>query len=268
MALPVHTLARCLAWLRGFICAESCRGASISNVRDLKARMRTLRPGSPACVRLLNATGTVGCGAGRTAAPIAVLEDPIEHMPKGIAPCLHMTASIDTASLCMHLQPQHLLSSSTPHAPCRGIVAVSLKSKCKPAHSRVTLHHLLSKVVARAGQQILLLWEEHLPLILQRLSKEKHLRAQVEGLLVSSGNLDAPTASPAEKFPLAAYAPYKDSSYPWNPNGTGISNLDIRIPIFYLEESLRASAYSSALQNRQQVDYQPSWSSSPQACRS
>jgi len=91
------------------------------------------------------------------------------------------------------------------------------------------------------------------------------MRSRVEGLLVSSGSSDAPTASPADKFPLAAYAPYKDSSYPWNPNGSGISDLDMRIPIFYLEESLRASAYSSALQNRQQV---PHWPSCPQACRS
>jgi len=91
------------------------------------------------------------------------------------------------------------------------------------------------------------------------------MRSRLEGLLVSSGSSDAPTASPADKFPLAAYAPYKDSSYPWNPNGSGISDLDIRIPIFYLEESLRASAYSSALQNRQQVLHRPSC---PQACRS
>lgn len=35
MGVPVHTLARRLAWLRGFICAEPCRGLSDSDVRDL-----------------------------------------------------------------------------------------------------------------------------------------------------------------------------------------------------------------------------------------
>ena len=89
--------------------------------------------------------------------------------------------------------------------------------------------------------------------MLQRLGKEKHLRSRVKGILVSSGAADAPMQSPADKFPLAAHAPYKDSSYPWNPNGTGISNLDIDIPIFHLEDSRSASAKSSALQNSQQV---------------
>ena len=80
--------------------------------------MRTLRPGNPACVRLLNATGTVGCGAGRTVAPIAVLEDPIGHMPTGIAPRLQMTASIDTASPCMHLGLGHVLPGNLNPYPC------------------------------------------------------------------------------------------------------------------------------------------------------
>ena len=89
--------------------------------------------------------------------------------------------------------------------------------------------------------------------MLQRLREEKHLRARVKGILVGSGATDAPEMSSADRFPLAAYAPYKDSSHPWNINGTGISNLDIDIPIFYLKDSLTASAHASALHNREQV---------------
>ena len=115
------------------------------------------------------------------------------------------------------------------------------------------LHDLLRVFVACAGEHIILLGEEHLPLVLQRLSKEHHFRAKVKGILVESGAPDALYQSPADKSPLAAYVLYKDSSYQWNPNGTGISSLNIDIPIFYLEDSLTASAHSSALQNSQQV---------------
>ena len=104
-----------------------------------------------------------------------------------------------------------------------------------------------------AGEHIILLGEEHLPLVLQQLNKERHLRSRVKGILVGSGSADAPVQSPADIFPLAAYAPYKDSSYAWNPNGTGISNLDLGIPIFHLDDRLTASAQSSALHNSQQV---------------
>ena len=60
-----------------------CTAASISTVGDLKHRMRTVRPTNPACIRLLNATGTVGCGAEKTVAPIAALEDPEKGVPSG-----------------------------------------------------------------------------------------------------------------------------------------------------------------------------------------
>ena len=50
--------------------------------------MRMVQPSNPACIRLLNATGTVGCGAGRTVAPIARLENPESSIPAGAAMCL------------------------------------------------------------------------------------------------------------------------------------------------------------------------------------
>ena len=43
---------------------------------DLKARLVTERKLAPACVRLLNATGTVGCGTGGpVAAPLLYMQD-------------------------------------------------------------------------------------------------------------------------------------------------------------------------------------------------
>ena len=93
-----------------------------------------------------------------------------------------------------------------------------------------------------------------LPLVLQRLQSERKLRASVQGLLVMPAGSAA--ASPADSCPLAAYAPYKETSYAWNPSGTGISSLDIDIPIFYLEEGLVATTQDRAVQNMQQVGCQ------------
>ena len=117
----------------------------------------------------------------------------------------------------------------------------------------VGVGHLCHMSVICAGEHIILIEGEHLALILQRLREEKHMRARVKGILVGSGTADAPKMSPADRFPLAAYAPYKASSHPWNINGTGISNLDIDIPIFHLEDGLTASVHRSTLLNREQV---------------
>ena len=90
-----------------------------------------------------------------------------------------------------------------------------------------------------------------LPLVLRRLQSERKLKASVRGLLVMPA--DSAAASPADSCPLAAYAPYKDNIYAWNPSGTGISSIDIDIPIFHLDESLVATTQDRAVQNMQQV---------------
>lgn len=59
-------------------------------VADLKARLMTERKLAPACVRLLNATGTVGCGsAGPVAAPLLQLQDAATDPVIGAVPLPH-----------------------------------------------------------------------------------------------------------------------------------------------------------------------------------
>ena len=106
-----------------------------------------------------------------------------------------------------------------------------------------------------AGKGILLVGYKDLPLVLQRLQNERRLKANVIGLLVMPAGSAAP--SPADTCPLAAYHPYKNSSYAWNPSGTGISSLNIDIPIFHLEEGLVAATQDKAVRNMQQVIYLP-----------
>lgn len=92
-----------------------------------------------------------------------------------------------------------------------------------------------------------------MPLLLRRLQTDKHLQSRVMGILVTSGSSQVPAKSPAERFPQAEYAPYEDTNYAWNPTGTGISSLNISIPIFHLEADLQAKAQAAAMQNGQQV---------------
>jgi hypothetical protein len=104
-----------------------------------------------------------------------------------------------------------------------------------------------------AGKSIILIGDEDVPLLLRRLQTDKHLQSRVLGILVTSGSSQVPSKSPAERFPLAEYAPYEDTNHAWNPTGTGISSLDISIPIFHLEAGLQARAQGGAMQNGQQV---------------
>ena len=104
-----------------------------------------------------------------------------------------------------------------------------------------------------AGKSIVLIGDEDLPLLLRRLQTDKHLQSRVLGILVTSGSSQVAPKSPAERFPLAAYAPYEDTDYAWNPTGTKILSLDISIPIFHLEVGLQARAQGGAMQNGQQV---------------
>lgn len=94
--------------------------------------------------------------------------------------------------------------------------------------------------------------EEQLAVLLQRLQTDDSMRDSVKGVLVVAGT---PTwLSPAEQFPLAAYAPYRETGYQWNQNGTGISMLDIgRTPVFLLEGHLAVEAQQHAEANAAKV---------------
>ncbi len=60
--------------------------------------------------------------------------------------------------------------------------------------------------------------------------------------------------SSAEHFPLAAYAPYAQPAYQWNPLGNGLSQRRFDVPIFLVENSsAQAAALQGAESNKQTV---------------
>ena len=53
---------------------------------------------------------------------------------------------------------------------------------------------------------------------------------------------DASALSSAEPFPGAAYAPYSDPSYVWNPAGSGLGRQRINVPVLLVSNETAADA--------------------------
>lgn len=97
--------------------------------------------------------------------------------------------------------------------------------------------------------------EQQLASLIGRLQASTALRARIKGILVVPGG--PAQLSPAEAFPLAEHAPYDPGSYAWNPNGTGISALDLGTPVFLLEQDAPAAAQAHAACNAERVRLYP-----------
>ena len=60
--------------------------------------------------------------------------------------------------------------------------------------------------------------------------------------------------SPADGFPLASYAPYKQSDHRWNLPGNGLSQQRFDIPVFLVENgTILDAALHGAQHNSEQV---------------
>ena len=63
--------------------------------------------------------------------------------------------------------------------------------------------------------------------------------------------------SPAAKFPLAAYAPYSQPGFVWNPFGTGLALEEFTFPIMLLDNNTAPQAADKAAYNAQRVSILP-----------
>ncbi len=63
--------------------------------------------------------------------------------------------------------------------------------------------------------------------------------------------------SPAAKFPLAAYAPYSQPGFVWNPFGTGLALEEFTFPIMLLDNNTAPQAADKAAYNAQRVSVLP-----------
>ena len=70
--------------------------------------------------------------------------------------------------------------------------------------------------------------------------------------------------SQAAKFPLAAYAPYTQPGFVWNPPGTGLAMEEFGFPIMLLDNTTAPQAAQRAAYNAQHVS---NFISCTQCCR-
>lgn len=71
--------------------------------------------------------------------------------------------------------------------------------------------------------------------------------------LASAGPVPEEGLSDAAAFPGAAYAPYPNSSYAWNPLGSGVDRARIDVPVTLLSGGAAADAQRRASGNALQV---------------
>ena len=123
-------------------------------------------------------------------------------------------------------------------------------------HAYLDLHGsaevAISPSICCADGRMVVVSEDQLSIFLQRLQADAALHERVKGILVIPGS--PASLTPADRFPLAAYAPYSNQAFAWNQNGTGVSMLDIGpVPVFLLEGVMAAQAQQRAEHNAVKV---------------
>lgn len=87
-----------------------------------------------------------------------------------------------------------------------------------------------------------------LPELLSRVSASPSLLAAVKAVLVDDRQ-EPRASSNAPRFPAAAFAPYADKAYLWNPSGSGINRMYFPFPVHILFDGLAEVATRYATRN-------------------
>ncbi|KAG6659988.1 hypothetical protein I3843_03G069500 [Carya illinoinensis] len=85
-----------------------------------------------------------------------------------------------------------------------------------------------------------------------RIWHDSSFAGNIAGVIVESENEfqnKSKGFSPAGKFPLAEFAPYQNTSYEWNPIGSGIMWNAYDFPVFLLSESSTLTLQEAAIKN-------------------
>ncbi|DBA69331.1 TPA: hypothetical protein ACH3X2_012908 [Trebouxia sp. C0005] len=88
----------------------------------------------------------------------------------------------------------------------------------------------------------------HLNAFLLNTKSNATLQQLVKGILVDPTDIPQQD-SPAAKFPLAAYAPYLQLGFAWNPSGTGLALEEFIFPIMLLDNNTAPQAADMAAYN-------------------
>ncbi|KAF5480037.1 hypothetical protein F2P56_000812 [Juglans regia] len=106
--------------------------------------------------------------------------------------------------------------------------------------------------IALSQSSAVLVSSDELQSFLSRIWHDSSFAGNIAGVIVESENEfqnKSKGFSPAGKFPLAEFAPYQNTSYEWNPIGSGIMWNAYDFPVFLLSESSTLTLQEAANKN-------------------
>ncbi|GMI90404.1 NCT [Hibiscus trionum] len=138
--------------------------------------------------------------------------------------------------------------------PCVRLVNLSGEIGCSnPGRDKVVAPIIKYKSNKELAQpSAILLSMDDVQGFFSRISNDSSFARNVGGVLVESGveiQHKLKGFSPAQKFPQAEFAPYLNTTYEWNPIGSGIMWKSYNFPVFLLSESSTSALQEIAMKN-------------------
>ncbi|XWS65719.1 hypothetical protein CRYUN_Cryun05aG0137700 [Craigia yunnanensis] len=138
--------------------------------------------------------------------------------------------------------------------PCVRLVSLSGEVGCSnPGRDKVIAPIIKYKNTKElAHPSAILLSMDDVQGFFSRISNDSSFARNVCGVLVETGveiQHKLQGFSPAQKFPQAEFAPYHNTTYEWNPIGSGIMWKSYNFPVFLLSESSTSTLQEIAIKN-------------------
>ncbi|QCD98450.1 nicastrin [Vigna unguiculata] len=137
---------------------------------------------------------------------------------------------------------QNTMYASIEGYPCVRLLNLSGNIGCSnPGRDKVVAPIVrFGNVDKIAEPSAILVSVEDFPTLFTRISDDSIFASKVSGVLVEpSTDLQNKINgfSPDQKFPQGQFAPYRNTGYEWNPNGSGVMWKSYNFPVFLLTES-------------------------------
>ncbi|KAI4389344.1 hypothetical protein MLD38_001578 [Melastoma candidum] len=175
--------------------------------------------------------------------------------------CLCSTSSGGTKSMVSVPDLQQLMYTTIDSYPCVRLLSLSGEVGCaNPGRHKVVAPIVkLDDSTQLTRPSAVLLSVDQIDGFFKRISNDPVFSGNIVGALVE---LESPSQnsilgfSPADKFPQAIFAPYKNTSYEWNPLGSGILQNAHQFPVFLLSENSSSTVHKlSTMNEKSKKDY-------------
>ncbi|KAL9260542.1 Nicastrin-like protein, partial [Drosera capensis] len=138
--------------------------------------------------------------------------------------------------------------------PCVRLLNLSGEIGCaNPGRGKVIAPLVrFANVNATTKPSTILVTLDNLQDLLERAANDKNFAEKISGVLLEPGSDTRDKLkgfSPAEKFPLAKFAPYQNTSHEWNPDGSGIMWNAYDFPVFLLSSNSTSILLEAVLKN-------------------